>query len=118
MKFIINARELVVTRGGSVCLHYLGDILRDLGHTVYIHPADGHSLSYIKEQAIHDQCITIYPEGCVVNPFDSPNVVRWLLHSDLTIKNNTVRKWGSNDLILNFDNKLIFSSNVLMNFIF
>jgi hypothetical protein len=105
--------------GGVVAMHKLAYLLAERGHNVYIfcHPEYPHeriqqirvesyeSGGYINYHALEnftypiENTVAIYPQIIRNNPFNTPNVARWILYDT---ENNVEDDYDENDVYFNF----------------
>jgi len=89
VKFIICSFEYDQRSGGIIALHKLGKDLADLGHSVSLLASKtipDSKCQLLTEHEIHElitnepEHIVVYPEIVKGNPWQSENVVRWILY--------------------------------------
>ena len=115
MNFVISAPSYEESVGGIVALHKLADFIEKEGHNAYIVDSSANPdwmHKKISSQEIHSLVnpIAIYPEIVYGNPFNTKNVVRWLLHRPGVNGGNGVYK--DTDLVFTYSNLFTYDMQV------
>lgn len=103
--FVIYAPPYSPYSGGILVLHHLGELLRDLGQTVFIKSdktIPGSKLNLWSPKVSMENAVVIYPEITQGNPLKANYVVRWVLNTPGKVKQDTQNTWGKNDLIYTY----------------
>jgi len=83
MKVCVYTGRFEISSGGSIALHKLCKLLRDLGVDARTMPYDGHNfynLPMADLPWITPDVVAVYPEVISNNPLGRPRVARWLLN--------------------------------------